>query len=358
MRAAAAIITAITLFSAAASAAAAEQYTVAPHDTLYSIARRFGVTARMLADANGLRDPSRLRAGAVLVIPDLPAAPVPAAPAASLLAAHGARAGDVGQPPSMPPRQVAPATRSLAAGTPRAGAAGAAYTVLPGDTLYHLAVMHGVIVADLKAANHLSSDLIQVGQVLRIPAPAGAAIPLPQSPPDGPAPPLPQRLANGGTSPLPSTGAALNPIEIAGPDRTSISALPSVRPAPPRSLEIGRRITAEATRYLGTPYVWGGASPGGVDCSGLVYVLYSPYVPNMPRTSYDQWKLGEALDRSDLAPGDLVFFDTDGTGASHVGIYIGGGQFIHPALGPHRVVVDRLDLPYYASHYLRARRVL
>jgi cell wall-associated NlpC family hydrolase len=110
--------------------------------------------------------------------------------------------------------------------------------------------------------------------------------------------------------------------------------------------------------YLGTPYVWGGTTPSGVDCSGLVYLVYSPFVANLPRTSYEQWTAGAAVDRADLAAGDLVFFNTDGSGASHVGIYIGDGQFVHPAASAQRVVVDRLDAPYYVTRYLGARRIL
>lgn len=306
MRVAAGIVTAIAfMLAASASAAAAEQYTVGPHDTLYSIARHFGVSVGAIAKANGLRDPSRIRAGAVLLIPDRPAA-------------QGTQAAGAGQPRASL-RQTPPASRSVSGGGPSAGTAGAAYTVRPGDTLYHLARTHGLTVADLRAANHLASDLLQVGQVLQIP-----------------------------------TG----PIGIASSDRAPAGAPPSVHPGPQNSPDLGLRITAEARRYLGTPYVWGGAGPAGVDCSGLVYLLYSPYVPHMPRMTYDQWKMGEAVDRGDLAPGDLVFFDTDGSGASHVGIYLGQGQFVHPALEPHRVVIDRLDAPYYASRYLGARRVL
>jgi len=201
------------------------------------------------------------------------------------------------------------------------------YIVRAGDTLYHLALTHGVTVADLEAANHLPpTGHLRVGQVLRIPMPAAAG---PQRPPITEEPARP-----------PAAGA------------------PAVPATPGDSAVLGQRITAAATAYLGTPYVWGGAGPAGVDCSGLVYLVYAPYVPRIPRLSYDQWTFGRPVDAGDLAPGDLVFFDTDGTGASHVGIYIGDGQFVHPAARAHRVVVDRLDMPYYASHYLGARRVL
>jgi peptidoglycan endopeptidase LytE len=99
-------------------------------------------------------------------------------------------------------------------------------------------------------------------------------------------------------------------------------------------------------------------SRAGVDCSGLVYLVYGPYVPDLPRMSYDQWHAGVPVSQNDLAPGDLVFFNTDGSGASHVGIYLGDGRFVHPSANARRVVIDSLDSPYYAEHYLGARRVL
>jgi cell wall-associated NlpC family hydrolase len=110
--------------------------------------------------------------------------------------------------------------------------------------------------------------------------------------------------------------------------------------------------------YLGVPYRWGGTTTAGLDCSGLVQLVYSRYLANMPRTTYDQWTLGVAVDRADLEAGELVFFNTDGSGASHVGIYIGDGQFVHSASSARRVVIDRLDAPYYLAHYIGARRVL
>jgi cell wall-associated NlpC family hydrolase len=108
-----------------------------------------------------------------------------------------------------------------------------------------------------------------------------------------------------------------------------------------------------AMRYLGTPYVWGGSSPGGFDCSGLVAYVYSQVGVSLPHYTGAQWNVGVPVSRSDLQPGDLVFFD----GLGHVGIYVGGGQFIHAPHSGDVVKISSLGESWYASTYVGARRV-
>jgi cell wall-associated NlpC family hydrolase len=109
-----------------------------------------------------------------------------------------------------------------------------------------------------------------------------------------------------------------------------------------------------ALSQVGVPYVWGGASPSGFDCSGLVMWAYAQVGVSLPHSSYAQFAMGVPVAKSDLQPGDLVFFD----GAGHVGIYIGNGQFVE---APHTgafVQVSNLNEGWYVSAYTGARRIL
>jgi peptidoglycan DL-endopeptidase CwlO len=107
-----------------------------------------------------------------------------------------------------------------------------------------------------------------------------------------------------------------------------------------------------AMRYLGVPYVWGGASPRGFDCSGLVMYVFAQIGVSLPHSSYAQYGMGVPVSLSELQPGDLVFF----AGASHVGIYIGGGQFIH---APHTGTVVQISTlsGWYAATFAGGRRI-
>jgi cell wall-associated NlpC family hydrolase len=107
-----------------------------------------------------------------------------------------------------------------------------------------------------------------------------------------------------------------------------------------------------AMRYLGTPYVWGGASPSGFDCSGFVMYVYAQIGVSLPHSSYAQYGYGSPVSRSQLQPGDLVFFD----GLGHVGIYVGGGSFIH---APHTGDVVKISsmTGWYSSTFVGGRRL-
>jgi cell wall-associated NlpC family hydrolase len=118
------------------------------------------------------------------------------------------------------------------------------------------------------------------------------------------------------------------------------------------------RIVALAREYMGTPYVWGGTTPKGFDCSGFAQYLYGKVGINIPRTTYTQWtaRNGRAVKKSQLAPGDLVFFrgsDSKGGLPGHVGVYIGNGRMID---APHTGADVRVDNVASFGGYMGARR--
>lgn len=134
------------------------------------------------------------------------------------------------------------------------------------------------------------------------------------------------------------------------------------REAPPETHQISRgsnsAIVEHALSLLGTPYVFGGTTLRGIDCSGFTQYVFAGSGISLPRTSYEQFASGVAVSKNELQAGDLVFFTTYSKGASHVGIYIGGGRFVQ-ADNPHvGVTITSLSNSFYAARYLGARRYL
>jgi peptidoglycan DL-endopeptidase CwlO len=123
--------------------------------------------------------------------------------------------------------------------------------------------------------------------------------------------------------------------------------------SPPPAGTLGQQAAAIAQQYLGVPYVWGGASPSGFDCSGLVVYVYGRLGVSLPHYTVSLWSSGAHVSRDQLAPGDLVFFYS----LDHVGIYLGGGLFIH---APHTgtvVQISSLNSSWYSSAYDGAVRI-
>jgi len=148
---------------------------------------------------------------------------------------------------------------------------------------------------------------------------------------------------------------------IAGADRSH--RLPRLKPHRPRlhrphaprlvqPQALGVRAVQFARRLLGVPYRWGGDSPSGFDCSGFVRYVYAHFGLSLPHSSYADFGLGRQVSRGSLRPGDLVFFD----GVGHVGMYVGGGRFIHAPHTGTSVQVTSLAEPWYSSSYDGARR--
>lgn len=122
---------------------------------------------------------------------------------------------------------------------------------------------------------------------------------------------------------------------------------------------MGQQVVAYAKQFMGVPYVYGGNGPNSFDCSGFTSYIYRHFGYTLNRTASTQLSNGTAVSKSELQPGDLVFFRYNTSyPASHVGIYIGNGQFIHASTNKYQVQIDQLNTGHYANVYIAARRIL
>lgn len=115
-------------------------------------------------------------------------------------------------------------------------------------------------------------------------------------------------------------------------------------------------IIATAKKYTGVPYKFGGTTPKGFDCSGYLQYIFAQHKVNLPRAADEQYKIGTAVKQAALRPGDLVFFSTYEKGASHCGLYLGDGKFIHVSTSKG-VRIDEIKDAYWKPKYVGARRV-
>ncbi len=122
----------------------------------------------------------------------------------------------------------------------------------------------------------------------------------------------------------------------------------------------GNEIVEYAKTFLGVPYVSGGNTPSGFDCSGFVQYVMANFGIQMPRSSTDQYSIGVRVDKSQLMPGDLVYFkySASSSGLNHVGIYVGDGNFIHSTIPGRTVSIDTLTHGYFSDYYYGATRVI
>jgi hypothetical protein len=154
-----------------------------------------------------------------------------------------------------------------------------------------------------------------------------------------------------------STGAVPQPFPRPG------GAPPAARSAPPEARPPvapgdGYAIAGTALGLRGVPYRNGGSDPSGFDCSGFIWYVFGQHGIRVARTVGEQFREGVDVRSGSLEPGDLLFFATQGPGVSHVGMAIGGDEFVHAPSSRGEVRVERLSAPYWSSRYVGARRVL
>ena len=136
---------------------------------------------------------------------------------------------------------------------------------------------------------------------------------------------------------------------------------PRAQKAPESAPFLGRdkvaSVIATAKKYIGTPYKFGGTTPKAFDCSGYLQYVFKEHGMAVPRTADEQFKLGKSARTSELEAGDLVFFETYEAGASHCGIYLGDGKFIHASTSKG-VRIDELAADYWKTHFYGAKHIV
>jgi LysM repeat protein len=315
----------------------AKTYTIKSGDTLGQIAGKHSISLSDLMSWNGLSN-HLIYPGQVLKTSKTGSTPAPSSPA----------------PAPTPPKQ----DSSIQS-----------YSVQPGDTLSHIGMKFGVTVAQLKSWNGLSSDFLSIGQVLKV-SKSGAQ---PVSP--APAQPAPPKPDSSMTSYTVKSGDTLSHIGAAfgvsvsdlrnwnnlSSDFLRIGQVLKVKgtpqavkpPAPspnqPSSFSVDK-LLSEATSHMGTPYVWGGSSVGGFDCSGFIYYVFKEAGAKSVKRLSSEGYYSRSYYVNSPQPGDLVFFEnTYKKGISHLGIYIGNNEFIHA--GDNGVQVTSLSNSYWKSKF-------
>lgn len=310
------------------------EYTVKSGDYLGKIAPQFGLTVQKLKDLNGLTSDlifagQKLKVSAAVTV----TTPAPA------------------------PQTPAPVNTSTTE-----------YIVKSGDYLGKIARQFNTTVANLKSWNGLTSDLIYVGQKLKVKgtasAPAPAPAPAPTAPPStsvkeyvvksGDTLGKIARQFGTSVSALKSLNGLTSDMIYVGQKlkvKGTAAAAPKPAPAPAPTPISSKSMVEVAKGLVGIPYVWGGSTPAGFDCSGFIY-----YVANQSGKKIGRYSAEGYYARSyyvnNPQPGDLVFFEnTYKPGISHVGIYLGNNQFIHAGDERSGVTITSLSNSYYQSHF-------
>ncbi|MFT4412996.1 LysM peptidoglycan-binding domain-containing protein [Fredinandcohnia humi] len=375
------VIASVSLVGGQASSAKAESnnevssqsqttHTVSSGDTLYSIANKYNITVTQLKQLNYLTG-DMIYPGQTLVISNVAPSPT----TTSYTVKSGDTLYSIARDYNMSVDQLKQ-LNNLTTNTIHVGQSlqvtgstgestqiqGATYVVQPGDSLYSIAQRTNTSVDQLMKNNNLTSSQIFVGQTLQI---SGTAIT------------APQQVAN--ATYTVKAGDTL--YGIARSHNMSVSELQRINNLTSTTLSIGQVLKVSGTaqnesgtqtnreqvlqalvkdsyNFIGVPYKWGGTTTAGFDCSGFVSFMHARHGIDIPRvTSADYYRMGTAVSKANLQPGDLVFFAVNDTGRiSHVGFYVGNNEFIS-ATSSSGIAVVSMSNSYWSKYYVGAKRV-
>lgn len=307
-------------------------YTVVKGDALIKIANRFQVTVGELKQWNNL-DSNLIYVGQVLKV----------------------------SAPSQTTTTTKPAAPAPTPATPPTSTATGEYTVKSGDSLSKIGLQFGMTVQQLKTLNNLKSDMIYVGQKLKVTAQTSTTKP---TVPTTPAPtPAPATVSEYTVKSGDTLGKISGQFNMTVKDLKTLNGLTSdmiyvgqklkvsgkVSSTPTQQADYAGSMVSIAKSLMGTPYVWGGSSLSGFDCSGFIYYVANQAGKKIGRYSAEGY-YSRAYYVDQPKPGDLVFFEnTYKPGISHMGIYLGDNQFIHA--GEPGVTISNLSNSYWKQHF-------
>lgn len=226
------------------------------------------------------------------------------------------------------------------------------YTVQSGDTLWKISQANKVSVSDLKTWNKITNDTIFVNQKLTLLAPHSH-----ETQPVSTATNTIYTVKSGDTlwaisKLFGTTVTEIKSLNGLTSDMIYVGQQLTVKAANPSStVSKAQMVINEAKKYIGTPYLWGGNTPAGFDCSGFTKYVFEKVGNTIPRTTTTQWSGLKSVTSPN--PGDLVFFETYTSGPSHVGIYLGDNKFIQA--GSSGVAISDMSTTYWKTRYLGAR---
>jgi len=322
-------------------------YTVGKGDTLSGISKRLHVPEKRIRAANGLRS-ARIQAGMKLRIPGKAVAKGPEkavakrrekAPAQVHTVRKGETLRSISRRYDVPEAQLRRENSLKKGGRIRAGSRIVVRRELPAtvlvrkdDTLSGIARRFGLTARELAEWNELDGGVLVPDQEL--------ALAPPEKAPGETGPALAAEVPLLTSEELRDAAAAQVPADEDAAD------------------PISHRIARVAKKMLSVPYMWGGTSLRGIDCSGYVQMVFRYLNLELPRSAREQFEIGRQVEKESLSVGDLVFFRTYAPFPSHVGIYLGDNRFIHASSGGRGVNITAMDHPYYEKRFIGARRLL